>query len=105
MVEDVVTCLQKTKVLIFNGQNDVVVNTPGVIHYVTSINWNQIHQWKKTKKQIYKISNDNAGWAKVHNNLWFVLLNQAGHFAVADQPVRSFHMVGKFVSNENHWEI
>lgn len=73
--------------LIYNGQNDVVVNTPGVLHYLSSIDWEHIQNWKKAKKQIYKISEQNVGWAKVYNNLWFVLINGAGHLVPIDKPV------------------
>ena len=36
---DVVSILRKIKVLIYNGQNDVVVNTAGVLQYLNSLNW------------------------------------------------------------------
>lgn len=39
VVDQVVRVLRKTRVLIYNGQNDVVVNTPGVLHYLSSIDW------------------------------------------------------------------
>lgn len=61
-----VKVLRKTRVLIYNGQNDVVVNTPGVLHYLSSLDWEHIHQWKKAKKQIYTISKEVAGWAKTY---------------------------------------
>lgn len=36
---DVVGLLRKTRVLIYNGQDDFVVNTPGVLAYINSLNW------------------------------------------------------------------
>ena len=36
---EVIIALRNTKVLIYNGQNDVVVNTPGVLQYLNSLNW------------------------------------------------------------------
>ena len=37
---DILTCLRNNiRVLIYNGQNDVVVNTPGVLQYLNSLNW------------------------------------------------------------------
>lgn len=36
---DLVRVLRNTKVLIYNGQNDVVVNTPGVLLYLNSLFW------------------------------------------------------------------
>ena len=58
-----------------------------------------------TKKQIFKISNENAGWAKVHGNLWFVLVNGAGHMVPSDQPSRVFQMMLRFVNNWNEWDV
>jgi hypothetical protein len=46
-VADYVTrILGRIKVLVYNGQNDVVVNTPGVLLYLNSLNWHGIKQWK-----------------------------------------------------------
>lgn len=74
------------KVLIYNGQDDFVVNTPGVLNYLNDLNWVNIPMWKRTAKQIWTIHGDNAGWAKCYRNLWFVLVNHAGHMVPTDQP-------------------
>ncbi len=52
---DVIIALRNTKVLIYNGQDDVVVNTPGVLQYLNSLNWDGIGAWKRTKKSIWTI--------------------------------------------------
>ena len=39
------------KVLIYNGQNDIIVNTASVLNYINSMNWIGISQWQKTKKK------------------------------------------------------
>jgi len=36
---DVINILRKTKVLVYNGQDDFVVNTPGVLNYLNALNW------------------------------------------------------------------
>lgn len=36
---DVVIILRHIKVLIYNGQDDFVVNTAGVLQYLNSLNW------------------------------------------------------------------
>ena len=38
-ISDLVVCLRNIKVLVYNGQNDVVVNTAGVLQYLNGINW------------------------------------------------------------------
>lgn len=52
---DVIICLRNTKVLIYNGQDDVVVNTAGVLQYLNSLNWEGLAQWKRTRKEIWTI--------------------------------------------------
>jgi len=97
--------LRRTKVLIYNGQNDVVVNTPGVLLYLNSLNWEGIHAWKKTTKRIWTIHDDVQGWAKVNGNLWFVLVNGAGHMVPTNKPVAAFNMLAHFIGNNHDWRM
>lgn len=97
--KDVVELLRKIKVLIYNGQNDVVVNTAGVLQYLNSLNWEGISQWKRTEKQIWTMYGEVKGWAKVSGNLWFALVNGAGHMVPSDQPEAAFSLLGHFLNN------
>jgi hypothetical protein len=36
---DVISALRRTRVLVYNGQDDFVVNTAGVLNYLNSLNW------------------------------------------------------------------
>lgn len=47
---DVIIALREIPVLIYNGQNDVVVNNAGVLQYLNSLNWEGIGSWKRTPK-------------------------------------------------------
>jgi carboxypeptidase C (cathepsin A) len=47
---DLIEVLRRVKVLIYNGQNDVVVNTPGVLQYLNSLQWENLIQWKRATK-------------------------------------------------------
>lgn len=42
--------LRRIRVLIYNGQDDFVVNTPGVLAYLNGINWEGIPQWQRKTK-------------------------------------------------------
>ena len=61
---DVLTCLRAMKVLLYNGQQDVVVNTAGVLQYLNSLNWEGINSWKRTARQVWTIHGEVKGWAK-----------------------------------------
>lgn len=96
--------LRNIKVLIFNGQNDVVVNTAGVLQYLNGLNWEGVAEWKKTNKKLWTRYGDVQGWAKTSGNLWFVLINGAGHMVPTDQPEAAFSMMGHFIRNDNDWK-
>ena len=72
--------------MIYNGQNDVVVNNAGVLQYLNSLNWPGIGNWKRTIKQKWTANHEVRGWAKVSGNLWFVMVYGAGHMVPSDQP-------------------
>ena len=88
---DVIALLKAgTRVFIYNGQD--------------GLNWAGVAAWKRTPKQIWTIHGAVAGWAKVYNNLWFVLVNHAGHMVPTDQPEAAFNMLGHFVFDSKQWK-
>ncbi len=95
---------KRIRVLIYNGQDDFVVNTAGVLAYLNGLNWSGIPQWKRTSKKIWRLYGENKGWAKVHNNLWFVLVNHAGHMVPTDQPESAYSLLGHFIYDHNVWD-
>ena len=78
--------LTSVRVLIYSGQNDYVVNSAGVQNYLNALGWSRINTWKSSKKQVWRVHNEVRGWAKTYGNLWFVLVNGAGHKITSDQP-------------------
>lgn len=100
---DIVILLGHIKVLIYNGQEDYVVNTAGVINYLNSLRWGQIASWKRARKDVWRINNAIRGWAKTSGNLWFVLVNRAGHLVPTDQPDAAFNMLGHFIRDDKNW--
>lgn len=79
------------------------MNTAGVLQYLNSLNWPGIQQWKRSPKQLWTINHDVKGWAKVSGNLWFALVNGAGHMVPTDQPESAFSLLGHFLNNEREW--
>jgi len=54
------------KTLIYNGQNDFMVNTVGVLTYMNTLQWNFAKEWRENKKIMWKDYDDvtNLGWTK-----------------------------------------
>lgn len=100
---DVVILLRNIKVLIYNGQEDYVVNTAGVLNYINSLQWSSIANWKRARKEVWRVNKEIKGWAKTYGNLWFVLVNKAGHLVPTDQPQSAFNMLGHFIRDDRNW--
>lgn len=55
-VGEVIRLLERrVRILIYNGQDDFVVNTAGVLNYLNGLNWQGIPRWKRAPKQIWTI--------------------------------------------------
>jgi carboxypeptidase C (cathepsin A) len=75
------------RVVIYNGQLDIIVNTPAAYNFVNQLNWNKLSQWQKVDKQVWTINNGKVvGTAKDFDNLAFVVIYGAGHMVPTDQP-------------------
>lgn len=84
---DIDYLLTKTKVLIYNGQLDIIVNTPGVEAYVNMLEWSGLGQWQQTKKSIFTMDqNKVVGNYKHYSNFTFVVLYGSGHYIPHDVP-------------------
>lgn len=95
--------LRNIRVLIYNGQDDYVVNTAGVMQYLNSLQWERINVWKRAAKQKWTIQGEIKGWAKTAGSLWFVLVNKAGHLVPSDQPQSASNMLGHFIRQDTNW--
>jgi carboxypeptidase C (cathepsin A) len=93
--------LGKTRVLVYNGQYDVVVNNGGVLTYLNSLHWDGIESWKRTRKTRWTIGGHMQGWAKNSGNLWFVHVNGAGHMVPYDRPEAALVLFGHFLRNDH----
>lgn len=84
--KDLIATITNVRVLIYSGQNDYFVNSAGVQNYLNSLNWPRISNWKSSKKNVWFIYSQIKGWAKTYGNLWFAVVNGAGHKITTDQP-------------------
>lgn len=69
------------------------------MQYVNSLDWPGVYQWKRTPKQVWTSYGNVYGWSKISGNLWFVLVNNAGHFVPYDQPDAAIAMLKHFLYN------
>lgn len=86
--------------LLYNGQNDFIVNTAGVLTYINTLKWQHIKEWKDSTKKIWKeFGSESIGWYKNYKNLIFVQVKDAGHLLPSDQPRSAWMMLNKYFLN------
>jgi len=90
------------KVLIYNGQNDLIISGPLCESFLRTVRWKGSEKYKKAQKIIWKINPKDdfvAGYVRNADNLWQVIVRDAGHMVPADQPERSMDMIYRFIEN------
>jgi len=92
------------KVLIYNGQNDVILPAALTQNYIRSLNWIYKTEYNSSKRIIWKCKPNDpnvAGYVHHYANLTQVLIRDAGHMVPADQPQRGYDLIRRFIFNES----
>ncbi|XP_047454158.1 probable serine carboxypeptidase CPVL [Mugil cephalus] len=89
------------RVLMYNGQLDVLVAVPLTERFLTTVNWTGAAEYKKAPRFYWKIQpNDTevAGYVRQVKEFYQVVVRGGGHILPYDQPERSFDMIDRFLS-------
>lgn len=78
--------LHSYRVVIYNGQLDIIVAYPLTMNYVTKLNFPGMEDYKKAPRHIWRVDGEIAGYAKEAGNLVEVLVRNAGHMVPKDRP-------------------
>ena len=93
------------KVLIWEGQDDWIINTPGVMNYLRSLtDWQGYQEFRSAKKATWTAigAKDKVyGAFKRSGNFTFANLNKAGHLVPSSQPESAFDLISRYL--ENNW--
>lgn len=93
--------LNSYKVLIYNGQLDIIVAYPLTENFLQNLNFNGADQYKVAKRYQWRVGDDIAGYVKHAGNLTEVLVRNAGHMVPGDQPKWALDLISRFVSNKS----
>ncbi len=97
--------LNRTRVLIFSGADDIECNTAGVLKFLSKLNWRGIKDWKQADRQIWRTNSGVVGNVKISTNLTFVTVYKAGHNAAVYQPESVLDMIKRFIDNKSNWSF
>ena len=89
-------------VLLYNGQDDIIVNTPGALAWINEMNWYGNTGFKQATRLEWLAPNGTSyGNVKKYQNFTFVTVYGAGHMVPGDQPASARDMLNRFIYN--HW--
>nr|KAF6469201.1 carboxypeptidase vitellogenic like [Molossus molossus] len=94
------------KVLIYNGQLDIIVAAPLTEQSLMAMDWKGSREYKKAKKKIWKIFESDAevaGYVRQVGDFHQVIVRGGGHILPYDQPLRSFDMINRFIYDKG-WD-
>ncbi|KAM5204673.1 putative serine carboxypeptidase CPVL isoform 2-T3 [Hipposideros larvatus] len=94
------------KVLIYNGQLDIIVAAALMERSLMAMNWKGSWDYKKTERKVWKIfksDNEVAGYVRQVGDFYQVIVRGGGHILPYDQPLRSFDMINRFIY-ERGWD-
>ncbi|VEN64573.1 unnamed protein product [Callosobruchus maculatus] len=92
--------LSNYRVLIYNGQLDIIVAYPLTENYLQNLKFSGSDQYKNAKRSPWYVGDDLAGYVKKCGNLTEVLVRNAGHMVPADQPQWSVDLLTRFTRNK-----
>jgi vitellogenic carboxypeptidase-like protein len=87
------------KVLIYNGQLDLIVGAPLTERFLQVLQWSGQKEYLSVQKKIWKVkgSDEVAGYIRQVSNFWQVVVRGAGHILPHDQPARGYDLITRFV--------
>eukprot|EP00027_Filamoeba_sp_ATCC50430_P002155 CAMPEP_0168548710 /NCGR_PEP_ID=MMETSP0413-20121227/4713_1 /TAXON_ID=136452 /ORGANISM="Filamoeba nolandi, Strain NC-AS-23-1" /LENGTH=418 /DNA_ID=CAMNT_0008579045 /DNA_START=31 /DNA_END=1284 /DNA_ORIENTATION=+ len=74
------------KVMLYNGQYDLICNWLGTYSYAVEIDWQYKHEFNTAPEQSWYLNGQKVGHYIKAENLLFVVVYDAGHMSPFDQP-------------------
>jgi len=90
--------VEQIPVLLYNGQYDIIVNSPSAEAWINALSWSGKQGFYDAQFQSWMLNNGTVvGFKKSYKNLRFHLINKAGHLAPMDQMEATIDMINTFI--------
>ncbi|XP_075232370.1 venom serine carboxypeptidase-like [Lycorma delicatula] len=89
--------IERYRIMFYNGQLDIICAYPLTENFLRKMKWSGSANYKTSKRHIWKVGNDIAGYVKEAGKLSDVLVRNAGHMVPTDQPKWAFELFNKFI--------
>ena len=88
--------LDNYKVLLYNGQLDIICAYPLTMNYVRTLKWKEAKAYGEAERMKWFVGKELAGYSKTAGNFTEVLVRNAGHMVPGDQPLWAYDMITNF---------
>lgn len=95
-----ITLMENYKVLLYSGQLDISVPTSLTTDMIKTLNWKDAKSYFQSKKLIWKVDDQVAGYLKKYNQFYFLVVRNAGHILPYDQPKIGLEMISQFINDQ-----
>ncbi|XP_075236311.1 retinoid-inducible serine carboxypeptidase-like isoform X3 [Lycorma delicatula] len=86
------------QVVVYSGQLDLIVDTPGTLNWVERLHWPGAEKWKKADRTSLKVESKQEGFVKTYDKFTFYWINRAGHMVPTDNPYGALEMLKQVTS-------
>nr|XP_015839909.1 PREDICTED: uncharacterized protein LOC664192 [Tribolium castaneum] len=87
------------RVAVYNGQLDLIVDTPGTTQWVDKLQFPGSDEWKTASKLAIKVDKIVEGYYKNLGNLTMFWVDRAGHMVPADNPAAMSYILQYMTKN------
>jgi vitellogenic carboxypeptidase-like protein len=103
------TLIENYRVLIYSGQNDIILSAPICENFLAKLRWDKSHLWQTAPRDIWRVDSSDyapAGYIKRQQSpidqpgLLYAIVRDAGHLVPQDQPERAFDLISRFVDKK-----
>jgi vitellogenic carboxypeptidase-like protein len=92
--------LEEYRVLIYNGQLDIIVAYPLTLGFLQALEWSGAAAYKTAPRVQWHVGNSLAGYAKSVGHLTELLVRDAGHMVPSDQSKWALDLINRFTANK-----
>lgn len=95
--------LSNYRVLIYNGQLDIIVAYPLTVNYLKNLQFSGADVYKTAPRYQWWVDGQIAGYVKHAGNLTEVLVRNAGHMVPQDQPQWALDLITRFTYRKSYF--
>ena len=97
-IHDIEFLLEHHRVLIYDGNFDLIVNHSGVLDMVNDMEWSGKSDYNLARRSSYRYGRELVGYLKKADNLNLLLVRNAGHMVPMSQPAWAHQMIEDFTA-------